>query len=139
MKTRATRRVTAWAATLLPVVIWGCGAEKMNQDEGRGGTRVDNVAPQTRQPDIGASKDVDGIKRDASTVGKAPANSSTPYNGGGAGVAPPLSPAPGAPASGDTNSGQTSGEKSGPGSDANTEGAKVNPNASGPGTGTPPK
>lgn len=137
--TRRWRR--AWTGALLigPLALSGCGTEKMNETEGRGGTRVNNAAPQTTQPDIGAGREVDAIKKEAGAAGKEAANSSTPYGGSGAGVAPPASPAPGSAPSGDTNSGQTSNDKVGPGSDATTEGAKPAPGATGPGTGTPPR
>ncbi|WP_435017050.1 hypothetical protein TA3x_004640 [Tundrisphaera sp. TA3] len=116
----------------------GCGGEKMNETETRGGTRVDNVAPVTNQGDIGAADDVNKLKKENAHDGSATADASTPYGGGGAGAAPPVSPAPGAPPSGDTNSGQTSGSKSGAGSDATTEGAKPTPGAAGPGTNQQP-
>ncbi len=64
---------------------------------------------------------------------------STPYGGSGAGVSPPVTPAKGTGASGDSNSGRESGKASAPGADASTEGAKPGAGASGPGTGTPPR
>jgi len=63
---------------------------------------------------------------------------STPHGGGGPGMAPPVTPAKGAPSSGESNSGQETGKTPGAGSDATTEGAK--PASAAPGTaGGPPR
>lgn len=131
-------RALAMAALILPWAASGCG-EKMQDNETRGGTRVDGAAPVSNQPHLGASDDVAGLKKEGDTKGGPGADASTPYGGGGAGVAPPVTPIEGAQPSGDTNSGQTSGAKEGPGVDAGTDASKASPNASGPGTGTPPK
>ena len=129
----------ALAALTLPLAAVGCGFEKMNQEEARGGTRVDNVPPISDQPGIGAAPEVRQIDKEGGLKVDAGADSSTPYSGGGAGMAPPLTPNPAMPPSGDTNSGQTSSSKIGPGSDANTMGALPTPGATGPGANPDPK
>ena len=64
---------------------------------------------------------------------------STPYGGDGAGASPPVTPAKGGMASGDSNSGQKTGDATTIGADASTGNASPEANLGGPGTGEPPK
>lgn len=68
-----------------------------------------------------------------------PAGVSTPYGGDGAGASPPVSPAKGGLGSGDSNSGQMTGDQKNIGSDATTGNATSKSNLGGPGTGDKPK
>jgi len=110
----------------------GAGDQLPNTGSGAQGTNATTGEITTGGP---GSKVVG--KNITSTEG-APSGS-TPYGGDGAGAAPPVTPAKGAPASGDSNSGQTIGKDQGPGADASTGSAKPSGGASGPGTGTPPR
>ena len=133
---------SALLATALGVVA-GCNDINTGQDQrnGRGnGDELPTTGPATQgtnatAPDVTIS----GPGSHKVIKSDVPAGVSTPYGGDGAGAAPPVSPAKGGMASGDSNSGQMTNDQKTIGADATTNNASPKANLGGPGTGTPPK
>lgn len=137
-------RLALIAASLALPALVGCTDLNSGQDTRTGRGKGDEL-PSTGPGSAGTNATTGDLTTEgpgSKVVDKAPKvnpSQSTPYGGSGAGVAPPVSPEKGAPASGDSNSGQGVGKQQGPGADASTEAAKPAPGGTGPGTGTPPR
>ncbi len=132
------------AALALALALAGCNDTNESKDD-RTGRGAGDQRPNTGAAAQGTNATTGEVTTEgpgSPVVGKrldANPSGSTPYGGDGAGAAPPVTPAQGAPPSGDSNSGQETGKQSGSGADAAAGSAKPGPGASGPGTGTPPK
>ena len=137
-------RTARWLpATLLISALAGCNDINTGQDQrsGRGnGDQLPTNGPGSQgtnatAPDVTES----GPGSHKVITSDVPAGVSTPYGGDGAGASPPVSPKKGEAPSGDSNSGQMSGQQGTVGSDASTNNASPKANLGGPGTGAKPK
>ena len=137
-------RSTRWVpAVLLVSALAGCNDINTGQDQrsGRGnGDQLPTNGPGSQgtnatAPDVTVS----GPGSHKVIKSDVPAGVSTPYGGDGAGAAPPVSPALGGAASGDSNSGQMTADQKTIGSDASTNNATSKSNLGGEGTGQKPK
>lgn len=143
IRSRNARHPLLAAFALIPLAIAGCNDINTGKDQQTGRGNGDQLPAQG-----GASAGTNATTGQITTegpgskvVGEPVGNpsQSTPYGGNGAGATPPVTPSANMEPSGESNSGQATGSKVTPGSDASTEGAKINGNNGGPGTGEPPQ
>lgn len=142
---KMTRRFAGVLFGAVVGVAVGCNDINTGQDQrsGRGnGDLVPNTglgAEGTNGPATDVTQSGPGSRKIIKDDSGAKPGQSTPYGGDGAGASPPVSPAKGEMASGDSNSGQMTASQKNIGADATTESAAPKANLGGPGSGAPPK
>ena len=130
-------------AALMLTALAGCNDINTGQDQRTGRGNGDEL-PTTGSATQGSNATapdvtVGGPGTKKIITSNVPPSVSTPYGGDGAGASPPVSPALGAPGSGDSNSGQLTAKQGNIGGDATVNDATSKSNLGGPGTGAPPK